>query len=53
MYLGTLIDRLPGDLDATLCIFAAEPWSASSPAAAVRLDDECKPPREILEQGLV
>jgi len=53
MDLGTLIDRLPGGLDDRLCIFAAKPWSATSPAVAVQLDDEFKPPKEVLEQGLV
>ena len=53
MNLGTLLDRLPAGLDATLCIFAAKPWSPESPAAAVQLDDQFKPPKEILEQGLV
>lgn len=53
MDLGTLIDRLPGGLDDKLCVFAAKPWSATSPAVAVQLDDEFKPPKEVLEQGLV
>jgi hypothetical protein len=53
MDLGTLIDCLPGGLDDRLCIFAAKPWSTTSPAAAVRLDDEFKPPHGVLEQGLV
>lgn len=53
MDLGTLLDRLPGGLDDRLCIFAAKPWSATSPAVAVQLDDEFKPPKEVLEQGLV
>jgi hypothetical protein len=53
MDLGTFIDRLPGGLDDRLCIFAAKPWSATSPAVAVHLDDDFKPPKEVLEQGLV
>lgn len=52
MDIGTLIDRLPGGLDDRLCIFAAKPWSAASPAVAVSLDDEFKPPKEVLELGL-
>lgn len=52
MDLGTLIDRLPGGLDDRQCIFAARPWSATSPAAVVLLDDAFTPPKEILEQGL-
>ncbi|MFN5046743.1 hypothetical protein [Roseateles sp.] len=53
MDLGTLIDSLPSGLDDGLCIFAAKPWSATSPAVAVQLDGEFKPPKEISEQGLV
>lgn len=53
MDLGTLIDCLPGGLDHRLCIFAARPWSATSLASAVQLDDAFNPPKEIVEQGLV
>jgi hypothetical protein len=52
MDLGTFIDRLPGGFDDGLCIFAAKPWSATSPAAAVQLDDQFRPPKDVLEQGL-
>jgi|GEM_PF-1262954 len=52
MNLGTLIDHLPSGLDDRLCIFAAKPWSAISPAVAVQLDNEFKPPKEVVEQGL-
>jgi regulator of sirC expression with transglutaminase-like and TPR domain len=53
MKLGTLIDRLPNGLDDSLCIFAAKPWSANSSAAAVQLDDGFRPPKEVIDQGLV
>jgi regulator of sirC expression with transglutaminase-like and TPR domain len=53
MKLGTLIERLPNGLNDSLCIFAAKPWSASSPAAAVQLDDGFQPPKEVTDQGLV
>jgi hypothetical protein len=52
MDLGTLINRLPVDLDDGLCIFAAKPWSGTSPAAVVPLDDKFSPPPEVVEQGL-
>ena len=51
MNLGTLIDRLPSGLDDRLCIFAAKPWSETSPAEAVQLDDSFRPPQEIVERG--
>lgn len=53
MDLGTLIDRLPSGLDDRLCIFAAKPWSATSLAVAIQLDDKFKPPKEVMEQGLI
>jgi hypothetical protein len=53
MNLGTLIERLPDSLNDGLCIFAAKPWSATSPAAIAPLDDRFKPPQEILARGLV
>lgn len=52
MDLCTLIDRLPGDLDDRLCIFAAKPWSSNSVAIAVELSDESKPPEDVVQQGL-
>lgn len=52
MDLGNLIDRLPGGLDEGLCIFAAKPWSASSPATVGQLDDDFKPPDDLSAQGL-
>lgn len=51
MNLGALIDRLP-NMDDTLCLFAAKPWSVASAAMAAPLDVALRPPREIVEQGL-
>jgi len=51
MNLVDITSSLPNELDDRLCILAVKPWSASSPAVAVRLDEQFKPPQVILDSG--
>ena len=53
MNLKTRLDGLPNGLDDGLCILAVKPWSATSLAEAVQLDEEFKPPVEAVAKGLV
>ncbi|MDC7789668.1 hypothetical protein PQJ75_08950 [Rhodoplanes sp. TEM] len=51
MDLGTLIDRLPEGLEDDLCIFAKKPWTATSAAITAALEEDSKPPEDLLEKG--